>query len=393
LPGALGIAAEAMSVTKSELLKMMEQGKLMSEDFLPKFAKQLSQTYGSEALKKTDSLQANLNRLNNRWIEFKAAIGGALAPLLNTVLKKLMSLMDSIKPLADQIQGIFEGIRFPDINPMPALRALLSSVKSQVNYTFGLFKAMYNAVYPLFEKIAVSVFSVLPDVQGLFADILKAIEPVAKFLREILDSIAQSVDLSGILKTTFEILRSVVQSLYNVFKVLFEVLTPILKPILSAAFKALGDSIKVVLSIVKELAGWLKMVTDKIQQATSWVKKKLGLDKGIKEKTEEGTPSEIILAQPEQAKKTAAEEVFGGGSADKNASFFSGQKSGNEMENTTKEILSGGSKPTHITVNISKFQDYIQITTNNLNQATQDIQQQLEEMLLRVVNGVNQVTK
>jgi len=38
LPGALGIAAEAMSVTKSELLKMMEQGKLMSEDFLPKFA-------------------------------------------------------------------------------------------------------------------------------------------------------------------------------------------------------------------------------------------------------------------------------------------------------------------------------------------------------------------
>ncbi|MDW8301812.1 MAG: tape measure protein [Bacteroidia bacterium] len=388
LPGALGIAADAMGVTKAELLDMMQQGKLMAEDFLPKFAEQLSKTYGTEALKKTDTLQANLNRLNNRWIEFKTKLGAAIAPLLNTVLQKIMSIMDAMQPFVAEIQHLFSSIKFPDLNATPALAQLLKTVKTYIHFTIERFKMIYQIVYPVFEKIGLAIYSILPDVQGLFGDILAAVQPVADFLKEIVRSITEAVDVSGMLKSVFEILRSVVQALGNVFKILFQILEPILKPILYHAFRLLGEGIKIVLNIVKELAGWLKTVTDKIMQATNWVKKKLGLGKNeAKDKTEAGTPAEVMLAEPEKPATKTAENIFG---AEKEF-----EKSANQadvqIQKNTQEIISGGSKPTHITINIAKFQDYIQITTNNLQQGVQDIERQLEEMLLRVVNGVNQV--
>lgn len=64
IPGAFGIAAKAMGVTTKELDKMMSNGELMANDFLPKFAEQLKKTYaaGQEPVK---GLRAELNRLDN----------------------------------------------------------------------------------------------------------------------------------------------------------------------------------------------------------------------------------------------------------------------------------------------------------------------------------------
>jgi tape measure domain-containing protein len=64
IPGAFGIAAKAMNVTTAELDKMMKDGKLMSEDFLPKFAEQLKKTYGA-GVEPVKGLRAEINRLDN----------------------------------------------------------------------------------------------------------------------------------------------------------------------------------------------------------------------------------------------------------------------------------------------------------------------------------------
>jgi tape measure domain-containing protein len=64
IPGAFGIAAKAMGVTTAELDKMMKDGKLMANDFLPKFAKQLKETYGA-GQEPVKGLRAELNRLDN----------------------------------------------------------------------------------------------------------------------------------------------------------------------------------------------------------------------------------------------------------------------------------------------------------------------------------------
>lgn len=81
LPGTLEVAARAMDTNKASLLKMMETGKLMSEDFLPKFAKELDKTFASGVPKASNSLRANMIRFSNMLLDFRAGIGDALTPV------------------------------------------------------------------------------------------------------------------------------------------------------------------------------------------------------------------------------------------------------------------------------------------------------------------------
>lgn len=67
LPGAFALAAKAMGVTQAELNKMLETGKVMADDFLPRFAKQLDITFGNDKNERIDSLQASVNRLTNEF--------------------------------------------------------------------------------------------------------------------------------------------------------------------------------------------------------------------------------------------------------------------------------------------------------------------------------------
>jgi len=85
LPGAMHVAADAMGVTVAQLDKMMEQGKLVSDDFLPKFAARLHELYGATAADASTSPAAQLERLKNAVFELKAAIGdaGFMATLAN----------------------------------------------------------------------------------------------------------------------------------------------------------------------------------------------------------------------------------------------------------------------------------------------------------------------
>lgn len=113
LPGAFQVAARAMGVSTAELGKMLEGGKVISDEFLPRFATELKNTFGvSEAA--THSAQAEINRFNTAIFEMKKAIvdqGGA----------------DSLKTLASwgaSVAGVFRDsvyqisdakIRFQDL--------------------------------------------------------------------------------------------------------------------------------------------------------------------------------------------------------------------------------------------------------------------------------------
>lgn len=67
LPGAFAIAAESMGVTEQQLNKMLEQGEVIADEFLPRFAAQLDKTFGNDKNEKIEGQQAALNRLTNEW--------------------------------------------------------------------------------------------------------------------------------------------------------------------------------------------------------------------------------------------------------------------------------------------------------------------------------------
>ena len=80
IPGAFQIAARAMNMSTQELDKFMSEGKLMAEDFLPKFANQLKTEFGGEI---PDSIQTFKNSISNLTTKFTQE----LIPAVTAVFK------------------------------------------------------------------------------------------------------------------------------------------------------------------------------------------------------------------------------------------------------------------------------------------------------------------
>ena len=86
IPGAFKIAARSMNVTEQQLGKLMEQGLVRAEDFLPGFANELKKTFGPGLEKSVESSQAQLNRFNNTMLDLKLSLGSALMPIIDKVM-------------------------------------------------------------------------------------------------------------------------------------------------------------------------------------------------------------------------------------------------------------------------------------------------------------------
>jgi len=59
------------------------------------------------------------------------------------------------------------------------------------------------------------------------------------------------------------------------------------------------------------------------------------------------------------------------------------------ITNTANDITSGGSKQTNITINLGKLHDNINIYSQNVKEGINDMQEQIETALLRVLNSTN----
>lgn len=106
LKGAFKIAADAMGMTTMQLNKFVADGKLMSEDFIPKFAAQLKKEFVGGMDAAGESLTSQLNRMNNAFLEIKLTLGELLMPVILTVIDAIRSLTDFVKDHAGAISGL-----------------------------------------------------------------------------------------------------------------------------------------------------------------------------------------------------------------------------------------------------------------------------------------------
>lgn len=97
IPGAFQIAARSMNMTTKELDKFMADGKLMAEDFLPKFAAQLKTEFAGGMDAASQSLSANLNRMNNAFLELKLTIGELLMPVIVGSIQLIRSFTNFVQ--------------------------------------------------------------------------------------------------------------------------------------------------------------------------------------------------------------------------------------------------------------------------------------------------------
>lgn len=99
LPGAFRIAAEAMGVTQAELGKLLEEGALTAEAFIPRFAEALQKSVEESLPAAERSARAQLQRLENAFTEFKLRI--ASSGLLDKVSEALEKITARIGEMAD----------------------------------------------------------------------------------------------------------------------------------------------------------------------------------------------------------------------------------------------------------------------------------------------------
>ena len=120
LPGAVGLAAEAMEMAPKEFLKAMERGEVVTSEFLPKFSKRLRELArdGGALEKGMNSSRVAMARLGtsfelNVLKKFESGFESGLATLFNSLTQLVLNLGPSF-----EVIGSFFGLLLKIVGPM-----------------------------------------------------------------------------------------------------------------------------------------------------------------------------------------------------------------------------------------------------------------------------------
>lgn len=91
--GAFQIAARSIGVGTQQLDKFLQEGKLVSEQFLPRFAAQIRQEFGAQVPRAAQSATAEINRFNTEIFKLKLAF--ADSGFLDALVDAMRDLSDS----------------------------------------------------------------------------------------------------------------------------------------------------------------------------------------------------------------------------------------------------------------------------------------------------------
>lgn len=103
LPGAFEIAAKSMGMTTREFYNMVSEGKVLSSEFLPAFARALKEELGGSALGASTQLRASINRLNTDVMDSSDAWGEYLQPSVQVGVEAFRGAAQASTKLANTL--------------------------------------------------------------------------------------------------------------------------------------------------------------------------------------------------------------------------------------------------------------------------------------------------
>lgn len=110
LPGAFGLAARAAGLTTEAFTKQLAQGKILANDFLPKFAAVLKEKYVNATEDAAAGVRSNLGRINTAFQESSAKIGAFLAPAVKYVADFVSSTKLASEVTAEEQQTLEQSL-------------------------------------------------------------------------------------------------------------------------------------------------------------------------------------------------------------------------------------------------------------------------------------------
>lgn len=129
LPGAFNIMAAAVGVSTSELDKMMANGELLADKYLPKFAMELNRITANASF---ESLQTSLNRFKNEWYELVESSNTDV--LFKNLVDKSTSALDNIGKNFKSYLGGATGLLIGLLAGPQIAKAFVNASKFYKNY-------------------------------------------------------------------------------------------------------------------------------------------------------------------------------------------------------------------------------------------------------------------
>lgn len=150
LPGAMGIMADALDVSISQLDKMLKKGEVLSAEALPKFAVQLEKAYGIEAINTVDNLVNAQNRLANSWLNLVSSIEGSEGTI-SRVFKELFVVVETALDAITELNTTF-GDKI-DLGKYEGTKIAISQVKDEMEKSNIPIKEAAEKLLPKYNKM------------------------------------------------------------------------------------------------------------------------------------------------------------------------------------------------------------------------------------------------
>lgn len=178
LPGAVQIGARAMGMSNAEFHKMVEEGKILSKDFLPKFAEQVKKELGGSVGVASKQARAELTRFSNAMMDLKDSLGdlinNAIVPFLRIMtpmisnlsltINKTIELEKATGDLKDTLESLGKSI--VAILAVAGFGGLFKAV-SNIVLKFGLMKLSLDGLVTVFKTFGRSLLTTKISLDGL----------------------------------------------------------------------------------------------------------------------------------------------------------------------------------------------------------------------------------
>lgn len=340
VPGAFQIAAKAMGVTQARLNKLMEQGMLPAEEFLPRFANELEKTFGGALGKSTKSAQAQLNRFNNTWLKLKVTMGKALLPIAGffmRIFQRIFGFFERHK------KEIYENVILPIKELFKVGMQIYLELFNAISAGFGKTVTMSE----LFKQSLIVTGKVLRWFLGKMKTVLMGIKAMSKAISGVIINMrAELLKFSTFISEIFTGLAIAKRALLigN-----FD--------IMEKGLSRVGNAMK---TAQKSKAAFLKKEYNQL----------------VKNNKLEGA--------------TASGKATPKSTLTKFGTFVpTGGDGGKESSTTVDSIKSG--RPTHINIDIGKLIENMNITATDVDDLTGKIKDQVARALFSAVNNVNNI--
>jgi hypothetical protein len=367
LPGALAIAARSMGMTQAKFNDMLDSGKIVSDEFLPRFAQQLRAEFGGGVEAALDTANAKFAAFDNSIYNLQTSLGQNLLPTAIKVIEQFLI------PAAEWFG------RNAEIIPIVASAAVAGAVAMKGH---GIAIAFAAAKGTFFTKVMTAL-----NLTMSLNPIAIAVTALAAFTAAVVVAYKTSEKWRGYLTGVWETLKSVGSA---VFKFLVSPFTTAAN-LITAALTFDLDALKAaVVESGKAASDAFSGMMPSNMARTAYEGFQRGNAMGRSSYRREQEAGKAAR----KSKAAGAVDAAFGGPAGQDPAASGDPKApaaDDQLSKGMRGITGGGSAPRNYNISIGKLVESINLHTQNVQQGADELADIVLRKLVQVMNTAQQI--